>query len=263
MKRRIDDIDVHYEIDGPAGAPVVMLSHSLATTLAMWSPQLPMLARDFRVLRYDTRGHGETGAPATDYTLERLAEDAAGLLDALAIDRVHWVGISMGGMIGQTLALAHPQRIASLALCDTTSRVPAETGPAWEARIGAAQATGLAPLVETTIDRWFSPQFRERDPATVDAVREMIRRTPVAGYVGCCRAIMKLDLTDRLAEIHCPTLVVVGECDEGTPVAASETIQRGIAGARLVVLPGARHLSNIEAAAPFNAALREHLEGAR
>lgn len=259
MKTRANGIEVHYRLDGPPKAPVVMLSSSLATTYALWNAQLPVLIDRYRVLRYDTRGHGGTEAPPPPYTLAQLAEDVCALLDALGIDQVHWVGISLGGMIGQTLALEHPERVASLALCDTTSRIPPEALPGWEERIRIAETAGMEPLVEPTIERWFTPEFCTAHARTVDQVRAMIRSTPVAGYVGCCRAIMDLDLTGRLAAIGQPTLVVVGENDPGTPLSAAETIRDAIRGAHLVVLPRARHLSNIEAAAEFNDALTEHL----
>ncbi|MCC7411809.1 MAG: 3-oxoadipate enol-lactonase [Gammaproteobacteria bacterium] len=259
MQINANGIDMHCELTGPDHAPVVMLSTSLATDLRMWQSQLPALRDDFRVLRYDTRGHGRTTAPGGGYTLSQLGNDACALLDALAIERVHWVGISMGGMIGQTLALEHPGRIASLTLADTASRVPAEARPAWEDRIALAERDGMEPLVEPTIERWFSPEFRRAQAPTVDRIRAMIRATPVPGYVGCCHAIMHLDLTARLGAIDAPTLVLVGEHDPGTPVAAAEVMAHAIAGATLSVLPRALHLANIEAAAQFNEALLRHL----
>jgi len=259
MRIKTNGIETHYRLDGAEDGPVVMLSSSLATHAQMWRAQLPALLPRYRVLRYDTRGHGRSDAPPGPYTLEMLADDAAALLDALDIERVHWVGISMGGMIGQTLALRHPQRVASLALCDTTSRIAPEALPAWQERIRIAETQGMEPLVEPTIERWFSEAFRRDHSPTVDAIREMIRTTPVAGYVGCCRAIMELDLTAQLGGIGSPTVVIVGENDPGTPVAAAQTVRDAIPNARLVILPGALHLSNIEAAPEFDDALTRHL----
>jgi len=261
MKVSANGIAMHYTLDGPAAAPVVTLSHSLATTLAMWDPQMPALTARWRVLRYDTRGHGGTDAPAGAYTLGQLAEDARALLAALGIARTHWVGLSMGGMIGQTLALAHPGLFRSLALCDTASRVPPEAGPAWQERIATAGAQGMEPLVEPTLERWFTAPFRAARQDAVDTVRAMIRGTSPVGYAGCCHAIAALDLTDRLAALTLPTLVLVGKDDPGTPVAASQAIHARIAGSRLVVLEAAAHLSNLEQPEAFTRALTGFLAG--
>ncbi|HEX6210884.1 MAG TPA: 3-oxoadipate enol-lactonase [Methylomirabilota bacterium] len=246
MKTTVNGISVNYTLDGPGGAPVVTLSHSLAADLAMWDPQLKALTERYRVLRYDTRGHGGTDAPAGAYTLELLAEDARALLQALGIARTHWIGLSMGGMIGQTLALSSPGLFQSLALCDTSSRVPAEARPVWQERIKTAETQGMGPLVEPTIARWFTAPFREQRPDVVDPVRTRIRTTSPRGYAGCCHAISALDLTDRIAAIKLPTLIVVGEEDQGTPVAASQAIQAKIAGSQLEIIKSAAHLSNLE-----------------
>ena len=169
---------------GQTTGPVVTLSNSLASNLSMWEPQLSALTSRFRVLRYDTRGHGETEAPADAYTLEELTEDTRALLQALGITRTHFIGLSMGGMIGQLLALQHPELLQSLTLCDTMSRVPPAAQPAWDERIRTAQSQGMETLVEPTIARWFTGPFRERHPKVTNQVRAMIRSTPVAGYVG-------------------------------------------------------------------------------
>jgi 3-oxoadipate enol-lactonase len=259
MKITANGISVNYTLDGPAGAPVVMLSHSLATDLSMWDPQMKALTAHYRVLRYDTRGHGGTDAPAEAYTLDQLAHDARTLLQALGIAKVHWVGLSMGGMIGQTLALKSPELFLSLSLCDTSSRIPAEAKPLWADRIKTAQSQGMEPLVEGTISRWFTAPFREQHKDVVDPVRTMIRRTPPQGYAGCCAAISALDLTDRLPAIKLPTLIVVGEEDQGTPVAASQAIQAKIAGSQLEILKSAAHLANMEQPEAFTKALTSFL----
>lgn len=248
-------IAINYEIEGREGAPVVTMSHSLSANLRMWDPQMQALVGRYRVLRYDTRGHGASEVPAGPYSLEMLADDAVGLLNSLGIKQTHFVGLSMGGMIGQTLGLRYPDRILSLTLADTASSYDPEAAKVWQQRIESARKNGLAPNVEPTIERWFSPGFIENQPATIDKVREMIRATPVEGYVGCSQAISQLDLTGRLGDIRAPTLVVVGEDDPGTPVAASRIIYDNIAGSELVILPVARHLSNIEDPVGFNAAL--------
>jgi 3-oxoadipate enol-lactonase len=260
MKVKANGIDMHYTLDGPANAPVVMLSHSLATDLSMWDPQMDALRARYRVLRYDTRGHGGTDAPAAAYTLDQLADDAAALLKALGIARTHWCGLSMGGMIGQTLALKRPELFVSLSLCDTSSRIPAEARPLWAERIKTAQSQGMEPLVEPTLGRWFTAPFRERRKDVVGLVATMIRSTPPQGYAGCCHAISALDLTDRISAIKLPTLIVVGEDDQGTPVAASKVINERIKGSDLVIIPSAAHLSNLEQPEAFTAAITRFLQ---
>ena len=259
MKVIANGISIHYRFDGPESAPVVTMSHSLATSLEMWEWQMPALS-GYRVLRYDTRGHGGTDAPAGDYSLETLAGDLFALLDALKIESTHYVGLSMGGMIGQTAALMDQSRFRTLALCDTSSRVPPEAQPVWNERMATARGQGMEPLVEPTVERWFSSAFRAREAGEVDKVRAMIRATKVDGYCGCCAAIARLDLTDRISDIDRPVLLIVGEEDPGTPVAAHEAIRDRIAGSELVVLPEALHFSNVECQADFNRALIGFLE---
>ena len=260
MKITANGIQMHYTLEGPAEAPVVTMSHSLATDLSMWDPQAKALAQRYRVLRYDTRGHGGTDAPAGAYTLTQLADDARALLKTLAIVRTHWIGLSMGGMIGQTLALTSPDILKSLSLCDTSSRIPADMKHVWDERITTAETKGMDPHVEPTIARWFTPKFVESRPDVVEPVRAMIRRTPAKGYVGCCHAIKALDLTDRLKAITLPTLIIVGAQDMGTPLAASQAIHQQIAGSELVVLDPASHLSNLEQPEAFTRALEEFLK---
>jgi 3-oxoadipate enol-lactonase len=255
MKVTVNGIAVHYELDGPANAPVVTMSHSLATDLSMWDPTVPALSDRFRVLRYDTRGHGTTDAPSGAYRLEQLADDAQALLETLGIARTHWVGLSMGGMIGQTFALRAPQLLASLALCDTASRIPDDARATWDDRIRIAETQGMEPLVEPTLARWFTAPFRAHRKDVVDRVAAMIRSTPTAGYSGCCHAIKRLDLTERLRAIQMPTFIIVGADDPGTPVAASEAMHERIAGSTLDILASAAHLSNMEQPEAFNRAL--------
>jgi 3-oxoadipate enol-lactonase len=260
MKISANGITTNYTLDGPADAPAVTLSHSLATDLSMWEPQMKPLTARYRVLRYDTRGHGGTDAPAGAYTLDLLAEDARQLLAALGIRRTHWVGLSMGGMIGQTLALKTPELFRTLTLCDTSSRIPDEVKPLWADRIKTAETQGMEPLVESTLGRWFTGAFRAGRRDAVEPVGAMIRRTSPRGYAGCCHAIAALNLTDRLGAITLPTCVIVGEEDQGTPVAASRAIQTAIKGSQLVILKSAAHLSNIEQPEEFNRALLGFLD---
>src|SRR5215831_12392056 len=182
MKLRVNGITVNYTLEGPTTGPVVTLSNSLASNLSMWEPQLPALTSRFRVLRYDTRGHGETEASPGPYTLEQLTEDTRALLQALGITRTHFIGLSMGGMIGQLLALQHPEMLQSVVLCDTMSRVPTEAKPLWDDRIHVAEAQGMEPLVEPTLARWFTEPFRQKGSPMLNQVRTMIRTTPSRGY---------------------------------------------------------------------------------
>jgi 3-oxoadipate enol-lactonase len=259
MKARVNDVEIHYEIEGPEDAPFVTLSHSLAANIDLWELQLPVLRRKYRILRLDTRGHGGSSAPPGPYTMEMLAADAIGLLDILAVRRTHFVGISMGGMIGQVLARRYPDRLEKLVLCDTTGRVPPEMGPIWEERIRTAQTEGMQALAGQTLERWLSREFRLNQPELTGRIRNMILNTPVAGYAGCCRAISMFDLFDELSKVAVPTLIVTGEKDEHAPVSAAEAIQRQIKGSELAVMPGALHLSNIETAEFFNRRLARFL----
>jgi 3-oxoadipate enol-lactonase len=252
MKRVINGNQVNYQLEGPPTAPVLMLSHALATNLELWNLQVSALTGAFQVLRYDILGHGGTDVPGGPYTLDQLAEQAEGLLAALGIARVHFLGLSLGGMVGQTLALKWPERLDSLVLSDTTSRIPPEAQALWQERIQIAEAEGMMPLVEPAIARWFTPSFRATHADVIEGVRGMIRATAPQGYARCCRAITALDLTARIHEIRLPTLVIVGAEDQGTPVPMSRTIHEQIAGSELVILPSASHLSNLEQPEAFN-----------
>ncbi len=260
MRIKANGIRMNYELSGKKGAPVVVLSHSLSSGLLMWNPQMDALNPYFQVLRYDTRGHGASDAPSGSYTLELLAEDVIGLLDALGMDRVHFVGLSMGGMIGQCLALNHPHRLKSLTLCDTASIVPVEAQPIWQERMDKVSKKAMEALFEETMERWFTPAFLRRNPPMVKLIREQILATPVAGYIGCAEAIRRLNYLDRISEIKTPTLIMVGEDDPGTPVSASEAMHKRITNSKLVVLPSARHLSNVEQTNAFNSALLNFLK---
>jgi 3-oxoadipate enol-lactonase len=259
MRIKANEIQMNYELSGKKGAQVVVLSHSLNSSLLMWNPQMDALNPYFQVLRYDVRGHGASDAPSEAYTLELLGEDVIKLLDALGMDRVHFVGLSLGGMIGQYLALNDSHRLKSLALCDTAAVVPAEAQPIWQERIDKARRKGTEALLEETMERWFTPSFLKKNSKMVALVREQFLATPVSGYIGCAEAIRKLNYLDRLSEIKIPTLVMVGEDDPGTPVSTSEAIHERISNSKLVILPSARHLSNVEQADAFNAALLKFL----
>ncbi len=258
MKIKANGIEINYEIEGDG--PVVTFSHSLACTLSMWDEQVRALKNRYRVLRYDTRGHGQTSAPAGAYTLEQLAEDLKGLLDGLGITATHFVGLSMGGMIGQVFALKHPAMVQSLTLCDTTSRYPAAAAPVWEERIKTVGAKGMEPMVAPTLERWFTASFRARRKDLMERVGAMIRSTPAPGYIGCCHALPKINVTERLKDVRCPGLVIVGEEDPGTPVDMARDIHAALPGAELAILSRASHLSNLEQPAEFNRALGGFLD---
>ena len=258
MKISANGIETNYTVEGDG--PWLTLSHSLACNLHMWDEEARRLSKRYKVLRYDTRGHGGSGAPAGAYTLELLADDLHGLLAALGVRSTHFVGLSMGGMIGQTFALKYPGVFNSLALCDTSSRYPAEAAGLWADRIKTVASQGMEPLVAPTLARWLTESFRTAHPDIVETVANMIRTTPATGYIGCCHAIPKIDLTARQKEIRCPALVIVGADDAGTPVAMAEDIHRAMPGSKLVVIPSAAHLSNLEQPEAFNQALGGFLD---
>jgi 3-oxoadipate enol-lactonase len=261
MKAKVNGNEIYYEIHGKESAPWLTLSHSLACSVRMWDDQIASFKDRYRVLAFDTRGHGASSAPPGAYTLEALADDVRELFRHLGIERTHFVGLSMGGMIGQTFALKHPGMFASLTLADTTSRYPAEAAPIWAERIRTAEEKGMQPLVQPTLERWFTEPFRKAQPQVVARVGALIAGTPVAGYVGCSHAIPKINLTARLKEIRCPILVIVGEQDMGTPLAMAREIHDNAPGSRLVVLENAAHLSNMERPREFDRALSEFLAG--
>jgi len=258
MKVNVNGIDLHYTVTG--SGPWVVMSHSLACDLRMWDAQVAMLSKSYRVLCFDTRGHGQSDAPEGEYTLEQLADDARGLLQAMGIASCHWVGLSMGGMIGQVFALRHPAMVKSLVLADTTSRYPPEAKALWDSRIATADARGMEPLIEGTLARWFTAAFLAAHPEVCEPVAEMIRNTPVPGYIGCCHAIPRINVTERLKEITCPAMVIVGEQDFGTPVAMAQEIHGALPGSELVIIPSAAHLSNLEQPEAFNKALSGFLD---
>jgi 3-oxoadipate enol-lactonase len=225
----------------------------------MWNPQMDVLNPHFQVLRYDIRGQGGSDAPSGAYTLELLANDVIGLLDALSINQVHFVGLSVGGMIGQALALNHAHRLRSLALCDTASIIPQEAQAIWEERIKKVLSKGMEALLDETMERWFTPAFLKQGSPMLEIIRKQILATSMQGYLGCAEAIRRLNYLDRLSAIKIPTLIMVGEDDPGTPVSASKAIHERISNSKLVILPSARHLSNVEQSEAFNANLVEFL----
>ena len=247
---------VHYRWDGSAGAPVLVLSNSLGATLSMWDPQVAALSRRFRVLRYDTRGHGLSAAPEGPYTIDALGGDVLELLDALRIDRPNFCGLSMGGLIGLWLGIHAAGRLDRLVVCNTAARVG--TADAWNSRMATIRSGGMKAVAPALLERWFTAAFRTSTPAVVESTQKMVLQAPVDGYVACCEAIRDADLRERVAEVKARTLVISGASDPVTPPADGQFLAAQIPGARYVELE-AGHLSNIEAATHFTDALLQFL----
>jgi 3-oxoadipate enol-lactonase len=245
--------------DTGGGGEAVLLAHAIGCDHRMWDDLAGVLARSFRVVRIDVRGHGKSPVPQRPYSLEGLAGDALAVLDRLGIGKAHWVGLSLGGMIGQAFALEHGGRLGRLVLANTTSSYGAEGRAMWEARAKAVADGGVAAIKDLAMARYFSAEFRERHPGAVAKVGKRFLETPAEGYMGCCDAIGELDYTADLPRIHARTLVIAGGKDAGTPPAMSEVIADRIPGARLAIIPGAAHLSAVESPTEFNALVRDFL----
>ena len=249
---------INYQFDGPESGEVIMLSNSLASELTMWKFQAPLLSEaGYRVLRYDCRGHGQSATPPGPYSIGMLTLDALKLMDFLGLEKVHFCGISMGGMIGQMLGACYGDRLYSLILCDTASYMPFPE--MWDERIEIVRKSGMAALVDATIDRWFTKAGQERLQKEVEEVRRMILNTSREGYCGCCAAIRDLDLREAVCGISTRTLIIVGEQDQGTPVSAAEFIKERIASSMLRIIPDAAHFVNMEQAGIFNVAILDFL----
>jgi 3-oxoadipate enol-lactonase len=257
----VKGVQLHYALEGKEGAPVVALSNSLSTDMRMWQPQMAALAAKYRVLRYDVRGHGRSAVAPAPYSVEALADDLAGLVEGLGLGPVHVVGLSLGGMTAQVLAVRRPELVASLALVATTCRPPFGTQAAWAARAQEVRDTGDFSLVEgPMLERWLTRRFRRARPDGVALVREMIQGTSMEGYVGACLAIGGLDVCGKLADFPRPVRIWAGEEDPGTTVEDAELIAAGIPGAKLIVVEHARHLLNWDAEAAFTPSLMAWLE---
>jgi 3-oxoadipate enol-lactonase len=246
-----------YRLDGPEGAPVVMFSNSLGTDHTLWDDQAANLASRYRVLRYDTRGHGRSDAPGGEYDMVGLARDVIGLLDHLGIEKVRFCGLSMGGAIGQWLGSHAASRIERLVLANTGAVFG--TPQVWQTRIDTVKAGGMAAVVEGVLDRWFTPAFREADPAKVEAVKALLLASPAQGYIGCCAALRDTDFRRFLPEVSVPTLVIGGLHDGASPPERAGELADNIPDARLVMLD-ASHLSLVEQPQLFDAALVGFLE---
>ena len=247
---------LHYRMDGTRGKPVLVLSSSLGTDLAMWDPQIDALRTHFCIVRYDTRGHGQSGVPQGPYSVEQLGGDVVALLDHVQADKASFCGLSMGGLTGMWLGIHAPSRIDRLVLANTSAYI----GPAdlWNQRIDKVNAGGMAAISDAVLARWFTPGFMAREPQTLSRMKAMMERQPPAGYASCCAAVRDADLRDAVSRIAAPTLVITGAHDVATPPAQGAWVAQQIAGAKLVDLP-ASHLSNLEARDGFDAALAAFL----
>jgi 3-oxoadipate enol-lactonase len=252
-------VDLHHHFDGPEDAPVLVLGSSLGTTGAMWDDNVAALARSFRLLRYDTRGHGGSPAPAGPYSMDDLGADVLALLDRLELERVAFCGLSIGGMIGMWLAGEAPQRVHRLVLCCTVPHFPPRE--LWDERIETVRAQGIEPMVEPAIERWLPPEVRDARPEAAEHLRTLVRATAPEGYAGCCEAIRDMDLRPLLERIAAPTLVVAGSQDPSTPAEKVHLVAEAIEDARYVELEGAAHIANVARPAEFEAAVLDHLAG--
>ena len=260
MKVKANGITMNYQVDGPEGAPWLIFSNSLATNLTMWDDQARELKHAYRVLRYDQRGHGGTDVTAGRYSFDLLLADVIALMDALAIKKAHFAGLSMGGATALGLAETHPDRLDRVIVCDTPCQSTPASAQQWEERIAAAEKGGMEPLVEPTVTRWFPPDLVAKNPPYLDAVRAMVRTTPVNGFIGCAAALADHDFRSGVAATQPPVLFIAGEKDAGGAVpAAMKGLHQALPGSRYVELAGAGHISNLDDPAGFNRALRDFL----
>lgn len=249
-------VRLRYSLEGDESRPVLTLSNSLGTTLDMWTPQMSAFLKSFRVLRYDTRGHGRSGVPEGPYDFVQLGADVLGLLDDLGIERSHFCGLSMGGVTGMWLSIFEPQRIHRLVLCNTAAYIgPPEV---WSGRIATVKASGMAAIVDGVAERWLTPEFRQRETEITEYLKGMLGSMPPAGYAASCEAIRDNDLREQVTRISAPTLVIAGTYDAATPAKDGEALAKAIPGARYEELPAA-HLSNWEQPEAFTRAVLDFL----
>jgi 3-oxoadipate enol-lactonase len=247
---------IHYSIEGADGAPVLAFSNSLGTNYSMWDPQVHELRKTFRILRYDTRGHGESGVLPGPYTIEQLGKDFLGLLNELHLGPVHFCGLSMGGMIGMWLGIHAPSRLNKLVLCNTGAKIGTEEG--WGSRIEAVQKGGMKSIASGVMERWFTTAFRAKEPATVARIQKILEGTNPEGYTSCCAAVRDCDCREQLRKISAQTLVITGAHDPATPPADGRFVAAHIPGAKHAEL-NAAHLSNIEDGPRFTGELTAFL----
>src|SRR5215472_9830467 len=257
MQVKANGITINYQIDGPQNAPWIVFSNSLATNISMWDDQARELGKSYRVLRYDQRGHGGTEAPAGRYPFDLLIADALALMDALSIAKAHFAGLSMGAATALGLAQQHPGRVDRVIVCDSGCQSTPASSQQWEERIVVAQKEGIAALVEPTIARWFPPEVIAAKAPHVDKVREMIRSTPVNGFIGCAAALADHNYAATVATVTRPVLFMVGEKDAAA--APMRKLNEALPGSRYVELPGAGHISNLDQPEAFSRAVKDFL----
>lgn len=237
-------IDLYYESTGPAGAPTIVFAHSVGCSLEIWDAQVAALSDRYRCIRYDLRSHGRSQAVDAETSIDDLAADLLGLLDALDIDKANIVGLSIGGMVGQAFAVAHPDRVVSLGLVSTTACLP--TLEFWQARADKVRADGMESVADDVLPRWFTDGFREREPGIVAGYRQRFVATEPGGYGRCCVAIGKMDIRERIGAIRAPTLIIVADQDPATPPAMAEDLRQRIPDSEMVVISGASHIVSVE-----------------
>jgi 3-oxoadipate enol-lactonase len=247
----------HYEFEGPAGAPALVLSNSLASALTMWDPQWKALTQQYRVLRYDQRGHGQTAVTPGPYSTETLARDCLALMDALKIQRAHFCGLSMGGACGQWIGANAPERIDRLILSNTASKFG--TPDVWNQRIASVKNGGMQAVADATMERWFTAGFRQKSPEAVAGIKKTLLATKPEGFMACCEGLRETDLQQAITAIKRPTMVIAGTHDPGTPPAAGQFISKQIAGAKYVEL-NAAHLANVEVPTEYTKTVLDFLK---
>jgi 3-oxoadipate enol-lactonase len=252
----VHGVRLHYRVDGRANGPWLTFCNSLGTDLTMWDRQIEALGEHFRILRYDRRGHGRSATPPAPYAIDDLGHDVLGLLDALGIERTHYCGLSIGGLVGQWLALHAPQRLDRLVLCSTAAKIGTEEG--WRARIDQVREHGMASIAEGTVSRWFTPEFAAAEPAAVANILGRLQQTSVEGYAGCCAALIDADFRGELGCISVPTMALAGHDDPVTTPADLRVIAAGVADGCYAEV-GGRHICNLESAAAFNSTLGRFL----
>jgi 3-oxoadipate enol-lactonase len=256
---RRPDAELHVQAHGPAGAPAVYLAHSILSSSVMWQAQVQHLVQaGWRVINADTRGHGASRCETGEATMATLVDDTIAVLDALDLERVHYVGLSLGGMSGFGLGIHHADRLHSLCLCDARADAPPEVAAPWDERIAIAQREGCGALARGTLERWFGAAFLRAHPVVEETLTGMVSGTSTAGFVACARAIQSLDYLDQVGVIRTPTTLIVG-ANDGVLPAVMQDLQSRIAGACYTVIPAAGHLPNIDQAEGFNAVLARHL----
>src|SRR5882757_5000406 len=253
---QVNGCRINYQLAGPANAPALVFSNSLGSNFGMWDAQMPAFAKTYRVLRYDTRGHGQSEVTAGPYTFEQLARDILALADSLNIDTFHFCGLSMGGLTGLWIALHAAKRLDKLVLCSTGAKIG--TADAWNNRIEAVRRNGTKSIAAATMERWFTTSFRDREPQTVERIQNTLANTNTEGYIACCEALRDTDLCEQVASISTPTLVISATHDPAAPPTDGKFLTKEIKGARYVELDAA-HLSNIEQPEKFTQEVADSL----